>query len=181
MLTHPPAPKGSSEGLASAKTQPSPRPRDGGKKGQSPTPFCPNPSTLYLKHPIPGGSQQEQEPPLQGSQEKAQLHPPLGELATLGREDGRVVGKHTSSGHCAKTSPFEGKRQRKWKRGSSSQWHHKNLRKEALKGKECSWLPCSDNSSISSSRSSMSQLSSRATLALLTFGARSVCRLGADL
>lgn len=150
------------------------------KQGQSPTPFCPNPSTLYLKHPIPGRLPAGTGATSTGFPRESPVTPtPWG--ATLGREDGRVAGRHNSSGHYAKTSPFEGKRQRKWKRGSSSQWHHKNLRKEALKGKECLWLPCLDNSSISSSRSSMSQLSSRATLALLTFGARSVCHLGADL
>lgn len=44
-------------------------------------------------------------------------------------------------------------------RGSRERGHCKNLRKEALQGKECSWPPGSDNSSLPQSRASISQLS----------------------
>lgn len=135
------------------------------KTGSKSPPFHPNPATLYPKHPTPGElpARIGMELPLQGSQEQAQLHPfPWG--ATLGREDRRGGWEaYFFRPLCQDWSPFEGKGQRKQERGSSSQWHCKNLRKNALKGKEYSWLPCSYNSSLSQSGPSMSQLNTRAT------------------
>lgn len=118
---------------------------------------------------------------LQGSQARVQLHPPLGELQ-WGRRREEEAGRHTSSDRCAKTGAHLKEKDRGSRREVKFPGALYESRKEALKGKECSWIPHSDNSSLSQSRSSLSQLSrNRATLALLTFGASSFYHLGAVL
>lgn len=88
---------------------------------QVPSHSTPNLSTLYPKHPMPGELPAAigMELPLEGSQEQVQLHPfPWG--ATLGREDQRGGWEaYFFRPLCQDWSPFEGKGQRKQKKGSN--------------------------------------------------------------
>lgn len=109
---------------------------------------------------------------------KPQLHPAPGELHWGRRKEEWLLGILFQTtlpkiGAHLKGKDRESKREVKVPSGTV------RISEEAPKGKEYSWLPSSDNSSLSQSRSGMSQLSSRTNRTLLTIGARSVCHLGA--